>query len=224
MSIKFLVLGGGVFGFFFWGGGKCRFYFYGREDFSEFAHQSENDLQLIRNMLEQPVWLWTTTLVCRTQQEAAAQNSQNIATSAPRERKISPTFSCIKFFWGPLGSWTSAPSGQGCPRKKLDFPTDVCGTSHQKLVWAAFPFLSAHTPKLPRFPSSQNLFRCFFCPTFHANLWSHLLRQFQWFSPEFLSTFNPLDRFSVSFSQFQSVWLGQKCRNSLTTGRWENNM
>ena len=33
MSIKFLVLGGGAF----WvgGGGKCRFYFYGRGDFSE---------------------------------------------------------------------------------------------------------------------------------------------------------------------------------------------
>ena len=31
MSIKFRVLGGGFFG----GGGKCRFYFYGREDFSE---------------------------------------------------------------------------------------------------------------------------------------------------------------------------------------------
>ena len=35
MSIKFLVLGGGgYFGFFFWGG-ECRFYFYGREGFSE---------------------------------------------------------------------------------------------------------------------------------------------------------------------------------------------
>ena len=33
MSIKFLVLGGGYFGF--WGGGGCRFYFYGRADFSE---------------------------------------------------------------------------------------------------------------------------------------------------------------------------------------------
>ena len=32
MSIKFLVLGGGYFGF---GGGKCRFYFYGRADFSK---------------------------------------------------------------------------------------------------------------------------------------------------------------------------------------------
>ena len=36
MSIKFLVLGGGGE---FWvlggGGGKCRFYFYGRADFSE---------------------------------------------------------------------------------------------------------------------------------------------------------------------------------------------
>ena len=34
MSIKFLVLGGGGY-FGFWGGGKCRFYFYGREDFSD---------------------------------------------------------------------------------------------------------------------------------------------------------------------------------------------
>ena len=33
MSIKFGVLGGGYFGFF--GGAECRFYFYGREDFSE---------------------------------------------------------------------------------------------------------------------------------------------------------------------------------------------
>ena len=37
-SIKFRVLGGGEFGFF-WGGrgGKCRFSFYGREYFSDFA-------------------------------------------------------------------------------------------------------------------------------------------------------------------------------------------
>ena len=34
MSIKFLVLGG-VF-WAFGGGGECRFYFYGREDFSDF--------------------------------------------------------------------------------------------------------------------------------------------------------------------------------------------
>ena len=33
MSIKFLVLGGGVFWVF--GGGECRFYFYGRTDFSD---------------------------------------------------------------------------------------------------------------------------------------------------------------------------------------------
>ena len=33
MSIKFLVLGGGILGF--WGGGKCRFYFYGRGGFSD---------------------------------------------------------------------------------------------------------------------------------------------------------------------------------------------
>ena len=34
MSIKFLVLGGGGLGL--GGGGECRFYFYGREDFSDF--------------------------------------------------------------------------------------------------------------------------------------------------------------------------------------------
>ena len=35
MSIKFLLLGGGGV---FWvlGGGECRFYFYGRADFSDF--------------------------------------------------------------------------------------------------------------------------------------------------------------------------------------------
>ena len=32
MPIKFLVLGGGILGFL---GGKCRFYYYGREHFSE---------------------------------------------------------------------------------------------------------------------------------------------------------------------------------------------
>ena len=35
MSIKFLVLGGGGILGFGGGGGKCRFYFYGRGDFSE---------------------------------------------------------------------------------------------------------------------------------------------------------------------------------------------
>ena len=34
MPIKFLVLGGGIL-VFLGGGGECRFYFYGREDFSE---------------------------------------------------------------------------------------------------------------------------------------------------------------------------------------------
>ena len=37
MSIKFLVLGG-VFGVFFWGG-ECRFYFYGRADFSDLRRE-----------------------------------------------------------------------------------------------------------------------------------------------------------------------------------------
>ena len=30
-------------------------------------------------------------------------------------------FSCKMFFWEPLESWTDAPSGQGCPRRKLNF-------------------------------------------------------------------------------------------------------
>ena len=33
MSTKFLLVGGGILGF--GGGGECRFYFYGREDFSD---------------------------------------------------------------------------------------------------------------------------------------------------------------------------------------------
>ena len=36
MSIKFLVLGGGGILDFGGGGGECRFYFYGRADFSEY--------------------------------------------------------------------------------------------------------------------------------------------------------------------------------------------
>ena len=40
MSIKFLVLGGGYFGF--WGGrGECRFYFYGRADFWSTSSQPD---------------------------------------------------------------------------------------------------------------------------------------------------------------------------------------
>ena len=35
MSIKFLVLGGGGVFWVLGGGGECRFYFYGRGDFSE---------------------------------------------------------------------------------------------------------------------------------------------------------------------------------------------
>ena len=36
--------GGGVFGFFFWGGGgwECRFYFYGRADFSDKGSGQDN--------------------------------------------------------------------------------------------------------------------------------------------------------------------------------------
>ena len=41
MSIKFLVLGGGGY-FGFWGGGGCRFYFYGRGDFSDLRPSDDN--------------------------------------------------------------------------------------------------------------------------------------------------------------------------------------
>ena len=45
VSIRFLVLGGGYFGF---GGGKCRFYFYGRGDFSESFRSTPRGLVTIR--------------------------------------------------------------------------------------------------------------------------------------------------------------------------------
>ena len=46
MSIKFLVLGGGgILGLGGGGGGKCRFYFYGRGDFSEMGLPSSFCLQ-----------------------------------------------------------------------------------------------------------------------------------------------------------------------------------
>ena len=45
MSIKFLLLGGGGFGVLgFWGGGECRFYFYGRADFSDNLQCTETRL------------------------------------------------------------------------------------------------------------------------------------------------------------------------------------
>ena len=46
MSIKFLVLGGGVFWFFF-GGGECRFCFYGRADFSELTNSPSNSVSVL---------------------------------------------------------------------------------------------------------------------------------------------------------------------------------
>ena len=45
MSIKFLVWGGGGVLGFGGGGGKCRFYFYGREDFSEIRLSHRHSVQ-----------------------------------------------------------------------------------------------------------------------------------------------------------------------------------
>ena len=52
MSIKFLVLGGGYFGFF-GGGGKCLFYFCGREDFSELMAVNSRSWPLMGDTLVQ---------------------------------------------------------------------------------------------------------------------------------------------------------------------------
>ena len=43
MPIKFPLLGGGSWFFFGRGGWKCRFYFYGRGDFSDFTESPETD-------------------------------------------------------------------------------------------------------------------------------------------------------------------------------------
>ena len=51
MSIKLLVLGGGVF--WDWGG-ECRLYFYGRADFSELNHVTviaDNSWEFLRGIL-----------------------------------------------------------------------------------------------------------------------------------------------------------------------------
>ena len=50
MSIEFLVLGVGGFGV--WGGGKCRFYSYGRGDFSEIVnhHGSKSVWHILSTM------------------------------------------------------------------------------------------------------------------------------------------------------------------------------
>ena len=39
-----------------------------------------------------------------------------------RERKIQPKVFLTEVFGNPLGSWTSAPSGHGCPRQNACFP------------------------------------------------------------------------------------------------------
>ena len=54
MSIKFLVLGGGG-DFFFWGG-KCRFYFYGREDSSEYFASNKPQYAIIFKHHSIQIW------------------------------------------------------------------------------------------------------------------------------------------------------------------------
>ena len=49
-----------------------------------------------------------------------------------RERKFSPKFFWPNFFWTPLGSWTSAPSGHGRP-----WPQDAC-FSRISRAWPKF--------------------------------------------------------------------------------------
>ena len=62
MSIKFLVLGGGVFWVFF-GGGGGRYYFYGRADFSDFTFSRNSKWP---NRTGNPAVLHCRSTVCRT--------------------------------------------------------------------------------------------------------------------------------------------------------------
>ena len=81
-----------------------------------------------------------------------------------------------------------------------------------------------------RFPLHSRKMLGVFSPHLPCEMAEANFRQFQWFSPRFLSIFNRFRWISchfsqfqsilVSFNQFQSVWLGQKRRNWLTTGRW----
>ena len=51
--------------------------------------------------------------------------------------RLGLSFPAKKFFWGPLGSWTSAPSGQGRPRKKRIFsstPSDGVNMERKKPI------------------------------------------------------------------------------------------
>ena len=76
-------------------------------------------------------------------------------------------------------------------------------------------------------------FRCFFAPPSmrnHRNQFSaismgfpQILDDFPSISIDFLSfsiSFTQFQSVSVNSNQFESVWLGQKRRNWLTTGRW----
>ena len=49
--------GGVIWVFFFWGGGECRFYLYGREDFSE---KKFNAKCFVQSFFRQPFGSWTS--------------------------------------------------------------------------------------------------------------------------------------------------------------------
>ena len=56
-----------------------------------------------------------------------------------------------------------------------------------------------------------------------SRVFPQILVDFQSVSIDFLSfsiSFSQLQSILINFNQFQSVWLGQKRRNLLTTGRW----
>ena len=63
MSIKFLVLGGGCTLGFGGGGGERRFYFYGREDFSEkFQSRLKFSILTFRSENSRRLWLFLGSL------------------------------------------------------------------------------------------------------------------------------------------------------------------
>ena len=81
----------------------------------------------------------------------------NCTRTKGREQEISPKFSCVKFFWNPLGWCTSASSGEERPRKKLYFP--VLRAMGWKFLAGTSAWISARTSALISRPKTFPLGR-----------------------------------------------------------------
>ena len=90
MSIKFLVLGGGGLFWVFLGGGgeKCRFYFYGRADFSEFMCSGYHQLPYKKSVSVHPL-------------EGPTRKPRHASVfSMHSDTQAVPSFHCIRMFKG----------------------------------------------------------------------------------------------------------------------------